>query len=112
VKHLLSALVVVSMVLVTQFTWAAQIATCKGVATSKINAATASAKAQVCTHAAAIAANSERTSKNQLAADAKAIFTSLETQFNLPPFCAAAIVGVLIQGLNDGSVSAGSCAAP
>jgi hypothetical protein len=82
---------------------------CKGVSNSTINSATASAQSQVCSHIAAIAAGTELESKKQLSTDAKAIFLSLETEFNLPPFCAGAIVATQAQGLADGKVSAGSC---
>jgi hypothetical protein len=110
-KIVVLSAVLVSGLLLSEFAWSAQIATCKGVANSKVSAATASAEAQVCTHVAAIAAGTELESKKQISADARAIFASLESQFDLPPMCAGAIVAVTAQGLSNGSVSAGSCPA-
>jgi len=110
-KIVLSTAVLVTGFLFSELVSAGQIATCKGVPNSKVSAATASAEAQVCAHVAAIAAGTELESKKQLSADAKAIFKNLETQFNLPPLCAGAIVAVTAQGLSNGSVSAGLCPA-
>ena len=112
-KIALSTVILVGGLLFSEFAYAgASIATCKGVPSKTVAAATASAQAQVCSHIALIAAGVELESKKQVRADAQAIFQSLETQFNLPPLCAGAIIAVLVQGLGDGQVSAGACPAP
>jgi hypothetical protein len=110
-KACLSAIGVIGGLLIVGVAQAASIPACKGVSNSTINSATASAQSQVCSHIVAIAAGTELESKKQLSADAKAIFLSLETEFNLPPFCAGAIVAIQAQGLANGKVSAGSCPA-
>lgn len=89
----------------------AQIAACKGVPSATVTQAQQSAQTQGCAHAAQFVLGTEKANKKNITADAKAIFLSLESQFNLPPFCAASIVAVIAQQLTDGKLSAGSCPA-
>ena len=89
----------------------AQIAACKGVSPSIVTQAEQSAQTQACARAAQYVIGTEKATKQNVTADAKAIFLSLESQFSLPPFCAASIVAVLAQELSNGKLSAGSCPA-
>ena len=49
----------------------------------------------MCARAAQYVIGTEKANKQTIAADAKAIFLSLESQFSLPPFCAAAGSGIV-----------------
>lgn len=107
--HTLAAVCLVTGISTTAF--AAGITSCPGVSKTTLTKAQQSAQSQFCADVAACATGTP-CSKKSLTKDGKTIFLNLVSQFNLPPFCAGAILAVMAQQVVDGKLSAGSCPAP
>jgi hypothetical protein len=67
-------------------------------------------KSEVCTDFAQLMSGSQ--SGNNIGTDLGALLTDLQTDFKVPPFCAASLMLVFAQQIVNGKISVGSCPSP
>jgi hypothetical protein len=82
---------------------------CGGTPIASQRKALKSIKSEVCTDLAQLLSGAQ--TSDQIGTDIQAVYTDIQTDFSLTPLCAASLMGVFVQRLVTGKVSAGSCPA-
>jgi hypothetical protein len=80
---------------------------CDGVSSGLLRNGLTLVKSEVCTDFAQLMSGSQ--SGNNIGNDLGALLTDLQTDFNLPSFCAASLMLVFAQQIVNGKISVGSC---
>jgi hypothetical protein len=82
-------------------------AACIGVSSTTFVSASNLIKSEVCSNLSQLLSGAETTS--QIGTDIQTLYTDLQTDFSLTPLCAASLMGVFVQSVITGQISAGSC---
>jgi hypothetical protein len=83
---------------------------CNGVSNGLLHNGLTLVKTEVCTDFAQLMSGSQN--GNNIGPDLGSLLTDLQSDFNLPTFCAASLMLVFAQQIVNGQISVGSCPTP